>query len=108
IIIDEPSVVAVQVRGGQRVMLAVGLRAKAMQGKTPEPVEIIRPMRDGVIADFIATEQMLRQFISRAKSILGFRRPRILICVPAGATPVERRAVYEAGVAAGGGTGDLG
>ena len=51
IIIDEPSVVAVQMRGGQRVVLAVGLRAKAMQGKTPEPVEIIRPMRDGVIAD---------------------------------------------------------
>src|SRR5262245_62786415 len=101
IIIDEPSVVAVQVRGGQRVVLAVGLRAKAMLGKTPEPVEIIRPMRDGVIADFIATEQMLRQFISRAKSILGFRRPRILICVPAGATPVERRAVYETAVTAG-------
>jgi rod shape-determining protein MreB len=72
-----------------------------MLGKTPEPVEIIRPMRDGVIADFIATEQMLRQFISRAKSILGFRRPRILICVPAGATPVERRAVYETAVTAG-------
>src|SRR5262245_8092176 len=101
IIIDEPSVVAVQVRGGERVMLAVGLKAKAMQGKTPEPVEIVRPMRDGVIADFVATEEMLRQFISRAKSMLGFRRPRILICVPAGATPVERRAVYETAVAAG-------
>ena len=101
IIIDEPSVVAVQVRGGQRVVLAVGLRAKAMQGKTPEPVEIVRPMRDGVIADFIATEEMLRQFIQRAKTMLGFRRPRILICVPAGATPVERRAVYETAVSAG-------
>jgi rod shape-determining protein MreB len=102
IIIDEPSVVAVQVRGGERVMLAVGLKAKAMQGKTPEPIEIVRPLRDGVIADFIATEEMLRQFISRAKSMLGFRRPRILICVPAGATPVERRAVYETAVSAGG------
>jgi len=101
IIIDEPSVVAVQMRGGQRVVLAVGLRAKAMQGKTPEPVEIIRPMRDGVIADFITTEEMLRQFISRAKTMLGFRKPRILICVPAGATPVERRAVYETAVSAG-------
>jgi rod shape-determining protein MreB len=58
-------------------------------------------MRDGVIADFIATEEMLRQFISRAKSMLGFRRPRILICVPSGATPVERRAVYETAVSAG-------
>jgi rod shape-determining protein MreB and related proteins len=101
IIIDEPSVVAVQVRGGERVMLAVGLKAKAMQGKTPEPIEIVRPMRDGVIADFIATEEMLRQFIGRAKTMLGFRRPRILICVPAGATPVERRAVYETAVSAG-------
>jgi rod shape-determining protein MreB len=52
-------------------------------------------MRDGVIADFVATEEMLRQFIKRAKTMLGFRRPRILICVPAGATPVERRAVYD-------------
>jgi rod shape-determining protein MreB and related proteins len=95
IIIDEPSVVAVQLRNGARDMLAVGLKAKAMYGKTPEPIELVRPMRDGVIADFIATEEMLRQFISRAKSMLGFMRPRILICVPAGATPVERRAVYE-------------
>src|SRR5262245_3916087 len=66
IIIDEPSVVAVQVRGGQRTVLAVGLKAKAMQGRTPEPIELVRPMRDGVIADFIATEEMLRQFIARA------------------------------------------
>jgi rod shape-determining protein MreB len=101
IIIDEPSVVAVQVRGGMREVLAVGLRAKAMLGRTPEPIELVRPMRDGVIADFIATEEMLRQFISRAKTMLGFRRPRILICVPAGATPVERRAVYETAVSAG-------
>jgi rod shape-determining protein MreB len=69
--------------------------------KPPEPVELVRPMRDGVIADFIATEEMLRQFITRAKSMLGFRRPRILICVPAGATPVERRAVYETALSAG-------
>jgi rod shape-determining protein MreB len=101
IIIDEPSAVAVQIRGGQRVMLAVGLKAKALHGRTPEPVEIIRPMRDGVIADFIATEEMLRQFIQRAKTMLGFRRPRILICVPAGATPVERRAVFETAMSAG-------
>src|SRR6476661_1394094 len=97
IIIDEPSVVAVQVRGGERVMLAVGLKAKTMLGRTPEPIELIRPMRDGVIA----VEEMLRQFIQRAKTMLGFRRPRILICVPAGATPVERRAVYETAVQAG-------
>jgi rod shape-determining protein MreB len=102
VIIDEPSVVAVLARGGTRDVLAVGLRAKAMQTRPPpEPVEVIRPMRDGVIADFIATEEMLRQFITRAKTTLGFRRPRILICVPAGATPVERRAVFETATQAG-------
>jgi rod shape-determining protein MreB len=102
VIIDEPSVVAVLARGARRDVLAVGLRAKAMQTKRPpEPVEIVRPMRDGVIADFIATEEMLRQFIARAKTMLGFLRPRILVCVPAGATPVERRAVYETAMQAG-------
>jgi len=101
IIIDEPSVVAIRSRGGQREVLAVGQKAKLMVGRTPESIETIRPLRDGVIADFVATEEMLRQFIKRAKSMLGFRRPRILICVPAGATPVERRAVYETAVSAG-------
>jgi rod shape-determining protein MreB len=102
VIIDEPSVVAVLARGPTRTVLAVGLKAKAMQVRPPpEPVEILRPMRDGVIADFIATEEMLRQFIARAKTMLGFRRPRILVCVPAGATPVERRAVYETALSAG-------
>jgi rod shape-determining protein MreB len=102
VIIDEPSVVAVLARGPSRDVLAVGLRAKSMQAHPPpEPVEVIRPMRDGVIADFIATEEMLRQFITRAKTMLGFRRPRILVCVPAGATPVERRAVYETALQAG-------
>jgi rod shape-determining protein MreB len=101
IIIDEPSAVAVQIREGERVILAVGSRAQAMYGKTPEPVELVRPLRDGVIADFIATEEMLRQFIKRTKTMTGFRRPRILICVPAGATPVERRAVYETALSAG-------
>jgi rod shape-determining protein MreB and related proteins len=102
VIIDEPSVVAVVQRGGSREVLGVGLKAKALVARRPpERVELIRPMRDGVIADFIATEEMLRQFIARAKSMLGFRRPRILIGVPAGATPVERRAVYETAISAG-------
>ena len=101
IIIDEPSVVAIRSRGGVREVLAVGQKAKQMVGRTPESIETIRPLRDGVIADFVATEEMLRQFIKRAKTMLGFRRPRILICVPAGATPVERRAVYETAVSAG-------
>lgn len=101
VIIDEPSVVAVRNRHGVRDVLAVGQKAKQMLGRTPESIETIRPLRDGVIADFIATEEMLRQFIKRTKTMLGFRRPRILICVPAGATPVERRAVYETAVSAG-------
>jgi rod shape-determining protein MreB and related proteins len=101
IIIDEPSVVAIRSRGGQREVLAVGEKASLMVGRTPEAIETIRPLRDGVIADFVATEEMLRQFIRRSKSKLGFRRPRILICVPAGATPVERRAVYETALSAG-------
>lgn len=101
IIIDEPSVVAIRARGATREVLAVGKKAKEMLGRTPESIETIRPLRDGVIADFIATEEMLRQFIKRAKTMLGFRRPRILICVPAGATPVERRAVYETALSAG-------
>lgn len=101
IVTDEPSVVAVRARNGTREVLAVGAKAKAMLGRTPESIETIRPMRDGVIADFIATEQMLRYFISRTRRRFDFRRPRIAICVPAGATPVERRAVYETALSAG-------
>jgi len=101
IIIDEPSVVAVRAHRGVREILAVGRKAKALIGRAPESLEIVRPLRDGVIADFVATEEMLRQFIKRTKSMLGFRRPRILICVPAGATPVERRAVYDTAMSLG-------
>ena len=101
IVIDEPSVVAIRWRNGTREVLAVGTKAKAMLGRTPESMETIRPLRDGVIADFIATEQMLRYFIGRTRRTFDFRRPRIAICVPAGATPVERRAVYETAMSAG-------
>ncbi|MBS0253227.1 MAG: rod shape-determining protein [Proteobacteria bacterium] len=101
VILNEPSVVAIRSRGGVREVLAVGEKAKQMLGRTPESIETIRPLRDGVIADFVATEEMLRQFIGRTKSIVEFIRPRILICVPAGATPVERRAVYETAMLAG-------
>ncbi len=102
VVIDEPSIVAVRTGPGHREVLAVGQAAHAMLGRTPGSIEIIRPLRDGVIADFVATEEMLRQFIKRTRTdFLGLRRPRILICVPAGATPVERRAVYETAVQAG-------
>lgn len=101
IVLDEPSVVAIRSKGGVRDVLAVGQKAKMMVGRTPGSIEAIRPLRDGVIADFVATEAMLRQFIGRTKSLIEFMRPRILICVPAGATPVERRAVYETALSAG-------
>ncbi len=101
IIIDEPSAVAVHIHRGTREILAVGRKAKALIGRTPENIELVRPLRDGVIADFVATEEMLRQFIKRTKTMLGFRRPRILICVPAQATPVERRAVHDTAVSLG-------
>lgn len=103
VVIDEPSVVAVRTGPGHRDVLAVGHEAHQMLGRTPGSIETIRPLRDGVIADFVATEAMLRHFIKRTRTtFLGFGRPRILICVPAGATPVERRAVYETAVQAGG------
>ncbi|HWV80904.1 MAG TPA: rod shape-determining protein [Hyphomicrobiaceae bacterium] len=101
IIIDEPSVVAVRAKDVPRHVIAVGDAALTLKERSPDPIDLIHPLRDGVIADFIATEEMLRTFIARAKSKFGFRRPRILICVPAAATPVERRAVYETARAAG-------
>ena len=101
VVIDEPSMVAIKAAKASREILAVGTQAKSMIGRAPESIEFVRPMRDGVIADFVATEEMLRQFIKRAKGMFGFRRPRIMICVPAGATPVERRAVRETALSAG-------
>lgn len=101
VIIDEPSMVAVSTRLGRREIWAVGLAVKHLVGRTPEQLEAVRPLRDGVIADFVAAGEMLRQFIGRAKSVTQFRRPRILICVPSGSSPVERRAVHEAALEAG-------
>lgn len=101
IVIDEPSVVAVRAKDMPRHVIAVGDAALMLKERSPDPIELIHPLRDGVIADFVATEEMLRTFITRAKSKFGFRRPRILICVPAAATPVERRAVFETARAAG-------
>ncbi len=101
IVLDEPSVVAVQNVGGAREVLAVGEKAKLMLGRTPDTIETIKPLRDGVIADFVAAEEMIRQFIMRASTRMSMRRPRVLVCVPAGSTPVERRAVYESTLSAG-------
>jgi rod shape-determining protein MreB len=102
IVLREPSVVAVKqdTRGTQKV-LAVGNEAKRMLGRTPGNIVAIRPMKDGVIADFEITEQMLKYFISKVHNSRRLVRPRIIICVPTGITQVEKRAVKESAQSAG-------
>lgn len=102
IVLSEPSVVAVRKNGrsGNKV-LAVGRDAKMMLGRTPGNIVAIRPMKDGVIADFEITEAMLRHFIRKAHNRRTFVRPRIIICVPSGITQVEKRAVRESAESAG-------
>jgi len=102
IIINEPSVVAVQHdRYGRDKILAVGAEAKMMIGKTPVNIQAVRPMKDGVIADFEMTERMIRYFIEKAHNRKSFVRPRIIICIPHGITQVERKAVKESAISAG-------
>jgi len=102
IIINEPSVVAVKnEKYGQTKVLAVGHEAKDMVGKTPGNIRAIRPMRDGVIADFDMTEKMIRKFIEKAHGRKALISPRIIICVPYGLTQVERKAVRESALSAG-------
>ena len=102
IIINEPSVVAVQHdRYGRDKILAVGKEAKMMIGKTPMNIQAVRPMKDGVIADFEMTERMIRYFIEKAHNRKSFLRPRIIICIPHGITQVERKAVKESALSAG-------
>src|SRR5574338_91733 len=105
IVLDEPSVVAIRQEGGpngKKVIQEVGLAAKQMLGRTPGNITAIRPMKDGVIADFTVTEQMLKQFIKKVlDSRLFSPSPRIIICVPCGSTQVERRAIREPAIGAG-------
>jgi len=102
IVVSEPSVVAVQTgHAGQRKVLAVGKDAKEMLGRTPGSIVAIRPMKDGVIADFDYTEEMLRYFIRKVHNRKNLVRPRIVICVPSGITQVEKRAVRESAESAG-------
>ena len=98
IVLNEPSVVAINTRDNSA--LAVGLEAKRMIGRTPSHIQAIRPLRDGVIADFDITERMLRYFIKKVQP-RRWARPRIIVCVPSGITGVERRAVEEAAYHAG-------
>src|SRR3989304_832473 len=105
IVLDEPSVVAIRTDAGpnaKKSIQAVGREAKQMLGKTPGNIVAIRPMKDGVIADFTVTEQMLKQFIKKVHDNKLFSpSPRIIICVPCGSTQVERRAIREAATEAG-------
>jgi rod shape-determining protein MreB len=105
IVLDEPSVVSIRTdmsAGGKRTVQAVGVEAKQMLGRTPGNLQAIQPMKDGVIADFTVTEQMLKYFIKKVHDTRMFRpSPRIIICVPCGSTQVERRAIRESAIGAG-------
>ena len=102
IVLDEPSVVAIQEKNGQKTVVAVGHDAKKMLGRTPGKMDAIRPLRDGVIADFNVCEKMLQHFIKKVSnnSIMS-PSPRVLICVPSKATQVEKRAIRESALSAG-------
>ena len=101
IILNEPSVVAYHIRDGKKQVLAVGEDAKLMLGRTPGSIEAIRPMRDGVIADFDVAEEMIKHFIRKVHRRGSFAKPKIVVCVPHGATPVEKRAIRESVLSAG-------
>ena len=102
IILDEPSVVAIATdQNNKKSVLAVGNEAKAMLGRTPGSIQAIRPMKDGVIADFDIAEAMIKHFIKKVHKKSLFANPNIVICVPSGATNVERRAIKESADAAG-------
>jgi len=101
IVLNEPSVVAIMNKNGKKQVLEVGNAAKMMLGRTPGNIEAIRPMRDGVIADFEVAEEMIKHFIRKVHNRRSFANPMIIICVPSGATAVERRAIQESALSAG-------
>lgn len=101
VVLNEPSVVAIESRHGRKMVRAVGNEAKEMLGRTPGEIEAIRPMRDGVIADFEVAEAMIKHFIRKVHNRRSFASPRIVVCVPSGATAVERRAIQESALSAG-------
>ena len=101
VVLNEPSVVAISKDGNVSKVLSVGLEAKQMIGRTPANIVAIRPLRDGVIADFEVAEEMIKYFITKVHNRRLFISPRIVICVPYGSTPVERRAIRESALSAG-------
>lgn len=101
IVLNEPSVVAISLIGGKKQILAVGNEAKQMLGRTPGNIMAIRPLRDGVIADFEVTEAMIKHFIRKVHNRRSFVSPKMVICVPSGSTAVEQRAIVESAESAG-------
>jgi rod shape-determining protein MreB len=101
IVLNEPSVVAIADQRGKKQVLAVGEEAKLMLGRTPGSIAAIRPLRDGVIADFEAAEEMIKHFIRKVNNRRGFASPLVVVCVPSGSTAVERRAIQESAESAG-------
>jgi rod shape-determining protein MreB and related proteins len=101
VVLQEPSMVAIREDGNKTTIVEVGRTAKDMYGRTPEEIEVIRPLRDGVIADYFVTQGMLEYFIGKVTGRFRLRKPVVMISVPYGVTSVERRAVKEAAMAAG-------
>ena len=101
IVLNEPSVVAIAETRGRKQVLAVGDEAKMMLGRTPGNIHAIRPLRDGVIADFEVAEEMIKHFIRKVHNRRSFASPQVIVCVPSGSTEVERRAIRESAEAAG-------
>jgi rod shape-determining protein MreB len=101
IVLNEPSVVAIAEVKGRRQVMAVGDEAKMMLGRTPGNIKALRPLRDGVIADFEVAEEMIKHFIRKVHNFRSFAAPLVVICVPSGSTAVERRAIQESAEAAG-------
>ena len=101
IVLNEPSVVAIASVKGRNQVLAVGEEAKQMLGRTPGAIQAIRPLRDGVIADFEVAGEMIKHFIRKVHQRRSFANPRIIICVPIGSTAVERRVIQESAESAG-------
>ncbi len=101
IVLNEPSVVAIATVRGKKQVLAVGDEAKMMLGRTPGNIQAIRPLRDGVIADFEVAEEMIKHFIRKVHNRRSFASPQVIVCVPSGSTAVERRAIQESAESAG-------
>ena len=101
VVLNEPSVVAYSMKNGRKIVHAVGTDARMMLGRTPENIEAVRPMKDGVIADFEVAEAMIKNFIGKVNNRRLFNNPQVVICVPSGATAVERRAIHGSAKSAG-------